>query len=156
MTQLNSLAARDAASVFHPYTDGIANEADGSLIITGGNGITVTDENGRNYIEGMAGLWCTSLGFGQERLANAAAEQIRKLSFYHGFNQKGHEPQIELAERLLELSPVAMSKVLFANSGSEANDTAVKLIWYRNNALGKQKKKKINRPLMVNLNFLKI
>ncbi len=143
MTQLNSLAARDAASVFHPYTDGIANEADGSLIITGGNGITVTDENGRNYIEGMAGLWCTSLGFGQERLANAAAEQIRKLSFYHGFNQKGHEPQIELAERLLELSPVAMSKVLFANSGSEANDTAVKLIWYRNNALGKQKKKKI-------------
>ena len=81
MTLLNSLAARDAASVFHPYTDSIANEADGSLIITGGNGITVTDENGRNYIEGMAGLWCTSLGFGQERLANAAAEQIRKLSF---------------------------------------------------------------------------
>ena len=88
MTQTNSLAARDAASVFHPYTNGLANEADGSLIMTRGEGVYVTDEDGRQYIEGMAGLWCVSLGFGQERLAQAAADQIRKLSFYHGSNQK--------------------------------------------------------------------
>jgi 4-aminobutyrate--pyruvate transaminase len=139
----NSLAARDAASVLHPYTSGLANEADGSLIMTRGEGIHVTDEDGRHYIEGMAGLWCVSLGFGQERLAQAAADQIRKLSFYHSFNQKGHDTQIELAERLLAMAPVPMSKVFFANSGSEANDTAIKLIWYRNNALGEHDKKKI-------------
>lgn len=147
MIQYNSLAARDAASVLHPYTDGLANEAGGSLIMTRGEGVYVTDEDGRRYIEGMAGLWCTSLGFGQERLARAAADQIRKLSFYHGFNQKGHDTQIELAERLLALAPAIdgapMSKVFFANSGSEANDTAIKLIWYRNNALGLPAKKKI-------------
>lgn len=143
MNQPNSLAARDAASVLHPYTNGITNEADGSLIMVRGEGVHVTDEDGRQYIEGMAGLWCTSLGFGQDRLAEAAAAQIRKLSFYHGFNQKGHDVQIELAERLLAMAPVPMSKVFFANSGSEANDTAIKLIWYRSNALGRPEKKKI-------------
>ncbi len=140
---LNSLAARDAASVLHPYTDGLANEADGSLIMTRGEGVYVYDEAGNRYLEGMSGLWCVSLGFGQERLAKAAADQINRLPFYHGFNQKGHDAQIELAERLLALAPVEMSKVFFANSGSEANDTAIKLIWYRNNALGKPEKKKI-------------
>jgi 4-aminobutyrate--pyruvate transaminase len=143
MSTPNSLAARDAATILHPYTDGVANESEGSLIIIRGDGVHVTDDSGRQYIEGMAGLWCTSLGFGQERLADAAAAQIKKLSFYHGFNQKGHEAQIELAERLLAMAPVSMSKVFFANSGSEANDTAIKLIWYRSNALGKPEKKKI-------------
>ena len=139
----NSLAARDAASILHPYTNGLANEADGSLIMTRGEGVYVYDDSGKRYIEGMGGLWCLSLGFGQERLANAAAAQMRQLSFYHGFNQKGHNVQIELAERLLAMAPVPMSKVFFANSGSEANDTAIKLIWYRSNALGKPEKKKI-------------
>ncbi len=103
----------------------------------------MTDDNGKDYIEGMSGLWCTALGFGNERLAEAAARQIRDLSFYHGFNQKSHAPQIELAERLLGLAPVPMSKVFFANSGSEANDTAFKLVWYRSNAIGTPEKKKI-------------
>ena len=142
-TAANSLARRDAASILHPYSNAIALEESGPLVMTRGNGVHVTDEDGRDYIEGMAGLWCVSLGFGNKRLANAAAEQIRKLSFYHGFNQKGHEANIELAERLLALAPVPMSKVFFANSGSEANDTAIKLIWYRNNALGLPEKKKI-------------
>jgi len=139
----NSLAARDAVSVLHPYTNGLANEAEGSLIMTRGEGVYVFDDAGNRYLEGMSGLWCASLGFGQERLAQAAADQIRRLPFYHGFNQKGHDIQIELAERLLALAPVVMSKVFFANSGSEANDTAIKLIWYRSNALGKPVKKKI-------------
>ena len=139
----NSLAARDAVSVLHPYTNGLANEAEGSLIMTRGEGVYVFDDAGNRYLEGMSGLWCASLGFGQERLAQAAADQIRRLPFYHGFNQKGHDIQIELAERLLALAPVEMSKVFFANSGSEVNDTAIKLIWYRSNALGKPEKKKI-------------
>ena len=139
----NSLAARDAASILHPYTDALANQAEGPLVITRGEGVYVYDDQGNRYIEGMGGLWCTALGFGEERLAEAAAAQIRRLSFYHGFNQKSHQPQIELAERLLEMAPVPMSKVFFANSGSEANDSAIKLIWYMNNALGRVEKKKI-------------
>jgi 4-aminobutyrate--pyruvate transaminase len=139
----NSYAARDSAALLHPYTNALANEKDGSLVIARGNGIYVTDDAGKEYIEGMSGLWCTSLGFGNERLAKAAARQIRNLSFYHGFNQKSHTPQIELAERLLALAPMPMSKVFFANSGSEANDTAFKLIWYRSNAMGNPEKKKI-------------
>ena len=139
----NSLSRRDAAALLHPYTNALANERDGPLVITRGEGIHVYDEDGNRYVEGMAGLWCVSLGFGNERLANAAAEQIRTLSFYHGFTQKSHRPQIELAERLLAMAPVPMSKVFFVNSGSEAADTAVKLVWYYNNAVGRPEKKKI-------------
>ncbi|NKB20176.1 MAG: aminotransferase class III-fold pyridoxal phosphate-dependent enzyme [Alphaproteobacteria bacterium] len=143
VTNPNSYAARDSAALLHPYTNAIANENDGSLVIARGNGVYVTDDTGKDYIEGMSGLWCTALGFGNERLAEAAARQIRDLSFYHGFNQKSHTPQIELAERLLAIAPHSMSKVFFANSGSEANDTAFKLVWYRSNAIGKPEKKKI-------------
>ena len=139
----NSLSRRDADAVLHPYTNAIANRDDGPLIITRGEGVHVWDEDGRKYIEGMSGLWCASLGFGEDRLAEAAARQMRELPFYHGFSQKSHPPQIELAERLLALAPVPMAKVFFCNSGSEANDTAVKMIWYLNNALGRPEKKKI-------------
>ncbi|MGB1710906.1 MAG: aspartate aminotransferase family protein [Candidatus Puniceispirillaceae bacterium] len=139
----NSLTRRDADAVLHPYTNAIANRDDGPLVITRGEGVHVWDEDGRKYIEGMSGLWCASLGFGEDRLAEAAAQQMRELPFYHGFSQKSHPPQIELAERLLALAPVPMTKVFFCNSGSEANDTAVKMIWYLNNALGRPKKKKI-------------
>lgn len=139
----NSLSRRDADAVLHPYTNAIANRDDGPLVITRGEGVHVWDEDGRKYIEGMSGLWCASLGFGEDRLAEAATRQMRKLPFYHGFSQKSHPPQIELAERLLALAPVPMAKVFFCNSGSEANDTAVKMIWYLNNALGRPEKKKI-------------
>ncbi len=139
----NSLSRRDADAVLHPYTNAIANRDDGPLVITRGEGVHVWDEDGRKYIEGMSGLWCVSLGFGEDRLAEAAARQMRELPFYHGFSQKSHPPQIELAERLLALAPVPMAKVFFCNSGSEANDTAVKMIWYLNNALGRPEKKKI-------------
>lgn len=139
----NSLSRRDADAVFHPYTNAVANERDGPLVITRGKGVEVWDEDGKAYIEGMSGLWCASLGFGEDRLADAAARQMRELPFYHGFNQKSHPPQIELAERLLALAPSPMAKVFFCNSGSEAADSAVKMIWYMNNALGRPEKKKI-------------
>jgi 4-aminobutyrate--pyruvate transaminase len=142
-TTLNSLSRRDAQALLHPYSDALANERDGALVMVRGEGVRVFDEDGRGYIEGMAGLWCAALGFGNERLAEAAARQMRQLPFYHGFNQKSHEPQVRLAEKLLALAPAPMSKVFFAGSGSEANDTAVKLIWYMNNALGRPRKKKI-------------
>lgn len=139
----NSLAARDIASVLHPYTNLKTHPATGPLIVTGGDGVYVQDEDGNRYIEAMAGLWCTSLGFNEPRLVDAAAEAMKKLPFYHSFTGKSHPAAIELAERLLEMAPTSMSKVFFANSGSEANDTAVKLIWYAANALGRPNKKKI-------------
>jgi len=139
----NSNAARDIASVLHPYTDLQTHLEVGPVVITRGKGVRVWDDAGKEYIESLAGLWCASLGFDNERLVQAAAAQMRKLPFYHGFAAKSHEPLIELAEMLLERAPAPMSKVFFANSGSEANDTAIKMIRYFNNAVGRPDKKKI-------------
>jgi 4-aminobutyrate--pyruvate transaminase len=139
----NSNAIRDIANVLHPYTDHRAHAVNGPLVISRGEGVRVFDDQGKEYIEAMAGLWCASLGFDNKRLVDAAYQQMQKLPFYHGFTAKSHEPMIDLAEMLIERAPVPMSKVFFANSGSEANDTAVKMIWYANNALGRPDKKKI-------------
>ncbi len=139
----NSPASRDIASVLHPYTNLRLHQTKGPLVIARGRGVHVYDEDGKEYIEGLAGLWCVSLGFSEPRLVDAAQRQMATLPFYHGFAHKSHEPGIELAERLLKLLPVPMSKVFFSNSGSEANDTAIKIVWYYNNALGRPAKKKI-------------
>jgi len=139
----NSLHARDVASLVHPYTNLATHREEGPQIITGGDGIYVIDDDGNRYIEGLGGLFCASLGFSEKRLVEAANRQMNAMPFYHLFAQKSVTPAIELAERLLEIAPVPMSKVFLANSGSEANDTAVKLIWYYNNAVGRPDKKKI-------------
>jgi 4-aminobutyrate--pyruvate transaminase len=139
----NSAAARDIANVLHPYTDLEAHQQVGPVVISRGKGVRVWDESGKEYIESVAGLWCASLGFDNERLVQAAVDQMRKLPFYHAFTAKSHEPMIDLAEMLIARAPVPMSKVFFANSGSEANDSAIKMVWYLNNALGRPKKKKI-------------
>ncbi|MFZ5789752.1 MAG: aspartate aminotransferase family protein [Pseudomonadota bacterium] len=139
----NSLAARDIAYYLHPYTNAVRHEAEGPLVLTEGKGIYVYDENGRAYIEGLAGLWSVSLGFGEQRLIDAAAAQMKKLPYYHSFTHKAPAVTIELAEKLIQMAPVPMSKVFFANSGSEANDSVVKMVWYYSNALGRPKKKKI-------------
>ena len=139
----NSNAARDIAHHLHPYTNFKKHEETGPLTIVRGRGIYVMDDDGKEYIEGMAGLWSAALGFSNERLATVAYEQMKQLPFYHAFNQRSHEPAINLAEKLKQMAPVEMSKVFFANSGSEANDTVVKMVWYMNNALGRPNKKKI-------------
>jgi 4-aminobutyrate--pyruvate transaminase len=138
-----SISARDVASLIHPYTNLKTHESTGPLVIRKGRGIFVYDDAGKEYIEGLASLWYTSLGFSEERLIQAAMRQMRELPTYHVFASKSHEPAVELAERLLAIAPVPMSKVFFASSGSEANDTAVKIIWYYHNAIGKPRKKKI-------------
>ncbi|MBM3533148.1 MAG: aspartate aminotransferase family protein [Alphaproteobacteria bacterium] len=141
--RLNSAAARDIAYHIHPYTNLKAHETDGPLIIASGNGVRVKDDAGNEYIEGMAGLWCASLGFSEKRLADAAYRQLTTLPYYHAFAHKSHDPAIDLAERLIQMAPVPMSKVFFQSSGSEANDSVVKLVWYYNNALERPKKKKV-------------
>ncbi len=127
----------------HPYTNLAAFRDIGPLVIDRAKGIHVYDAEGREYIEGMAGLWCTALGYGNEELVETAAAQMRKLCFAHLFNGRSHDPAIELAEKLKEVAPVPISKVFFCNSGSEATDSLVKLVWYMNNALGRPAKKKI-------------
>jgi 4-aminobutyrate--pyruvate transaminase len=139
----NSAAALDIASHLHPYTNARKHESVGPMVVTEGKGIYVYDDQGREYIEGLAGLWYAALGFSEERLVQAATEQLRKLPCYHSFAHKAPMPTIELAAKLLEIAPVPMSKVFFANSGSEANDTVIKMIWYYNNALERPEKKKI-------------
>lgn len=139
----SAAAARDMASLLHPYTNLPRHDIAGPLVITEGRGVRVFDEHGKSYIEGMAGLWCTTLGWGEDRLAEAASRQMKKLAFYHPFSSKSHEPAIDLASALLAMAPAPMGRVFFANSGSEANDTAIKLVWYLNNALGRPEKKKL-------------
>ena len=140
---LTNLQTRDVETLIHPYTNLATFRDTGPLIIERGKGVRLYDVDGKDYIEGMSGLWCASLGFGNEELAEAAYKQLLKLPFTHLFGGKSHDPAIELAEKLKELAPNPMSKVFFTSSGSEANDTQVKLIWYYNNALGRPKKKKI-------------
>lgn len=140
----NSASARDKRVQLHPYANARAVEEHGALVITRGDGLYVYDENDTPYLEAMAGLWSASLGFGgEERIVEAATEAMRKLPFYHQFGPKAHSYGVDLSERLLEVAPVPMSKTFFCCSGSEANDTAVKFVWYYNNALGRPKKKKI-------------
>ena len=96
----NSNAARDIAHQIHAYTDLRKHEREGPLVIVRGEGVHVYDDQGRKYIEGLAGLWSTSLGFSEQRLADAAYEQMKKLPTYHVFAHKSHEPSIEAAELL--------------------------------------------------------
>ncbi|MCQ4346692.1 aspartate aminotransferase family protein [Pseudomonas stutzeri] len=137
-----SLQEKDIHYQLHPYTNARLHQEQGPLIIERGEGVYVYDEQGKDYIEGMSGLWSAALGFSNQRLIRAAQQQLETLPFYHLFSHKAHRPSIELAEKLIQMAPVPMSKVFFTNSGSEANDTVVKLVWYRNHALGKPEKKK--------------
>ena len=143
MTTLTNFSARDVESLLHPTTNLAAHRTSGPLILERAEGVHVWDAAGKRYIEGLAGLWCTALGYGNLELVEAAREQMTKLSFQHLFGGRSHEPAIALAEKLKEISPAPTSKIFFTSSGSEANDTQIKLAWYYNNARGKPKKKKI-------------
>lgn len=140
---LSNVQVRDLEALLHPYSPLHKLSEKGPLVLDHGKGVHVYDTQGREYIEGMSGLWCAGLGFGDEELVDAAKAQLDRLPYYHLFGGKGTEPAIELAEKLKELAPMPVSKVFYTSSGSEANDTQIKLAWYYNNARGKPEKKKI-------------
>jgi 4-aminobutyrate--pyruvate transaminase len=140
---LTNLQTRDVETLIHPYTNLATLRETGPLVLERGKGVWVYDTEGKPYIEGMAGLWCTALGYGNKELVETAREQMLKLPFTHLFGGKSHDPAIELAEKLKEMAPMPVSKVFFGSSGSDANDTQVKLVWYYNNAIGRPRKKKI-------------
>ena len=140
----NSPEARDVASYIHPQTNPRTHAQNGPTIIAKGEGIWVEDSEGTRILDASAGLWCASLGFAaNERIAKVAYDQMRKLGYYQTYRGHSNDPVIDLTEKLLKLAPVPMSKVLLQCSGSEANDTAIKLIWYYHHAIGKPDKKKI-------------
>jgi 4-aminobutyrate--pyruvate transaminase len=139
----NSIEARDIASLVHMQTNLRQHQQEGPRVIVRGEGCRVFDDAGRDYIEAVAGLWCASLGFASERLAKIAYEQMRRLGYYHLYRHSSNEPAIALAETLLKIAPVPMGRVVFQCSGSEANDTAIKLAWYYWNAAGEPQRRKI-------------
>ncbi|KAM0899880.1 hypothetical protein ACQ4PT_021007 [Festuca glaucescens] len=126
-----------------PFTAGWQSTDVNPLVIDRSEGAYVYDINGKKYIDALAGLWCTALGGNEPRLVKAATEQLNKLPFYHSFWNRTTKPSLDLANEILKMFTAReMGKVFFANSGSEANDSQVKLVWYYNNALGRPKKKK--------------
>lgn len=138
-----SSADRDKKYVLHPFTNLSGHQELEPFTIVGGEGIYVDDDKGNRLIEAMSGLWCTSLGFSESRLVDAAVRQFNKLPYSHLFSHRSTEPAIELSERLVEIAPEGISRAFLVNSGSEAVDSAIKMVWYYHNALGLHKKKRL-------------
>ncbi|MFP6780772.1 MAG: aminotransferase [Gammaproteobacteria bacterium] len=137
------LQGMDLKSHLHPYTNFADLAEHGPLVMKEGAGVKVRDEKGREYIDAMSGLWCCDVGYGRLEIAEAIAEQARKLAFFHSFFGMATEPTVRLADRLKQLTPWPIARVFFGVSGSDANDTQIKLVWLYNNLRGKPQKTKI-------------
>lgn len=145
MDRTNDLEALDRAYMFHPSTH-LAQFARGeapSRIVTGGEGVYIVDREGKRSMDGFAGLYCVNIGYGRHEVAEAITEQAHKLAYYHAYVGHSNEPAIKLSERIVRKAGMGMSRVYYGLSGSDANETNVKLIWYYNNILGRPEKKKI-------------
>jgi L-2,4-diaminobutyrate transaminase len=141
----NQLNAWDRDHFFHPSTH-MGNHARGdskSRVICGGEGVYIVDTEGRRSLDAFAGLYCVNVGYGRQEIADAIAEQAKSLAYYHAYAGHGTEASITLARMIVERAPKGMSRVYFGLSGSDANETNIKLIWYYNNILGRPDKKKI-------------
>jgi len=145
MLRNDQLDAWDRENFFHPSTH-LADFARGDLpnrIVTGGTGCHIEDRDGNRLLDAFAGLYCVNVGYGRPEIAEAIADQARELAYYHSYVGHGTEAAITLAKMVLDRAPANMSKVYFGLSGSDANETNIKLVWYMNNILGRPEKKKI-------------
>jgi L-2,4-diaminobutyrate transaminase len=133
----------DRRYVFHPFTQLDQHASSTAPVIVEGKGVTLRASDGRSYLDAMAGLWCVNVGYGRREIGEALLAEAERLGYYHAFSSMATDLPAEVAERVLALYPTPMSKVFFGNSGSDANDTQVKIVWYYNNALGRPEKKKI-------------
>ena len=138
-----SWESREAACFFHTFTDLPSLQSDGSVVIDRGEGPFIVDTTGRRYFEGNSGLWNMTLGFSERRLADAALQQYLEFPGYHTFFGRNSKPVIKLAEKMLSLAPAPMSRAFFTNSGSDANESVVKLLWMTWAAEGKPKRRKL-------------
>lgn len=145
MLHNDQLEQWDRENFFHPSTH-LAEFARGNLpqrVVTGGKGCHIEDRNGNRLLDAFAGLYCVNIGYGRQEVAEAIAEQAREIAYYHSYVGHGTEASITLAKMILDRAPDHMSKVYFGLSGSDANETNIKLVWYYNNILGRPEKKKI-------------
>ena len=141
----DQLALWDRENFFHPSTH-LAQHARGetpSRVIAGGDGVHITDRDGRRMLDAFAGLYCVNVGYGRTEIAEAIAKQAHELAYYHSYVGHGTEASITLAKMILDRAPASMSKVYFGQSGSDANETNIKLVWDYNNIRGLPQKKKI-------------
>jgi putrescine aminotransferase len=136
-----SWQAADKAHFIHPFTDTAALHKDGARIITGGEGVWIHDSENNRLLDGMAGLWCVNVGYGQPALVEAAHEQLKSLAYYNAFFHTAVPSSIELAELLAEVSPPQFKRVYYANSGSEGNDTVIRLVRHYWDLKGQPKRK---------------
>ena len=139
----NSMSSRDVARHLHPQTDLVGHREKGAFTIVSGDGVRVTDDDGAEYIDAMAGLWSAALGYSENRLAKAAYDQLCELPYTSTFAQRTHPKVIELSERLVSIAPAGLTRAFFACSGSEVIDTAAKIVWAYWNARGRPEKKKL-------------
>ena len=137
------LQALDAAHHMHPFTTGDEIAAKGARVITGADGVMLCDSEGNQILDAMAGLWCVNVGYGREELADVAARQMRELPYYNTFFMTTHVPVIALSQRIAELAPEGMNTVFYAGSGSEANDTNIRMVRTYWDMKGKPSKKVI-------------
>ncbi len=135
------LQALDAAHHMHPFTDNSALAKKGVRIMKSAKGVWLTDTEGHKIIDGMAGLWCVNIGYGRKELAEVAARQMEELAYYNTFFQTSHVPAIALAAKIAEVAPEGMNKVFFAGSGSEANDTNIRMVRRYWDILGQPEKR---------------
>ncbi|KPA20310.1 Omega-amino acid--pyruvate aminotransferase [Shimia sp. SK013] len=134
------LQALDAAHHMHPFTTQDELAERGARVITRANGVTLTDSEGHEILDGMAGLWCVNIGYGRDELADAAARQMRELPYYNTFFMTTHVPVIALSAKLAQLAPPNLNSIFYAGSGSEANDTNIRLVRHYWSAMGKPEK----------------
>ena len=139
----SALVAADRATMLHPFSHPTVQASLEPRLLVSAKGIRVTDIEGTEYLDAGSGLWCVNVGYGRTEIAEAMYEQSKSLSYALCFGSYSNEPLIDLSKRLLELAPPAMSKVLYNNSGSEANDAQIKIVRYYNNLRGLPNKKKI-------------
>ncbi len=133
----------DRDNVFHPFTSPSGHLKTGPRIMVSGQGVRITDNRGNEFIDALAGLWCVNVGYGRQEIVDAIADQAARLPYYHSFASMGTEPGVHVADTIRRMAPGNMARVLFGCSGSDANDTQVKLVWYYNNLMGRPQKKKI-------------
>lgn len=138
-----ALVDADRDAFFHPFTAIADQQANGALVMSRASGSRIVDAAGKEFVDGAAGLWCVNVGYGRTEISDAIAAQSRELPYFHTFNGISNEPSIRLSEKLLSLAPKSMRRVFYGSSGSDANDTAVKLLWYYNICRGKPQKRKI-------------
>lgn len=142
-TNTQAAQSHDAAHHLHPFTDTQSLNKKGARVITKGKGVYVWDSEGNKLLDGMAGLWCMAIGYGRDEVADAAAAQMRELPFYNTFFQTTHPPVVALAKKLAELAPAHINRTFFTGSGSESNDTMLRMVRHYWASLGKPEKKVI-------------